>query len=75
MARAAEQEASAVSLINTIRGMALALGSGRSWLGGVTGGVSGPAVRAIALAQAHATCASVGIPVVAMGETGGGGRA
>ena len=59
--------ASAVSLINTIRGMALAPRTSKPWLGGVTGGVSGPAVRAIALAQVHAVRAAVQIPIVAMG--------
>jgi dihydroorotate dehydrogenase (NAD+) catalytic subunit len=59
--------ASALSLINTIRGMALDPRSGEPWLGGVTGGVSGPAVRAAALAQVHAVCAAVEIPVIAMG--------
>src|SRR6204780_3580964 len=68
VARAAQDAgADAVSLINTLRGMALAPGTGRPWLGGGTGGVSGPAVRAIALAQTHAVCSEVGIPVVAMG--------
>jgi dihydroorotate dehydrogenase (NAD+) catalytic subunit len=68
VALAAEQAgASAVSLINTIRGMALDPRSGEPWLGGVTGGVSGPAVRAIALAQVHAVGAAVRIPVIAMG--------
>jgi dihydroorotate dehydrogenase (NAD+) catalytic subunit len=47
--------------------MALAPGTGRAWLGGGTGGVSGPAVRAVALAQTHSVCAELGIPVVAMG--------
>jgi dihydroorotate dehydrogenase (NAD+) catalytic subunit len=54
-------------LINTIRGMALDPRSGAPWLGGVTGGVSGPAVRAAALAQVHAVCAAVEIPVIGMG--------
>ena len=68
VARAAENAgADAVSLINTLRGMALAPHSARPWLGGGSGGVSGPAVRAIALAQAHAVCEEVRIPVVAMG--------
>jgi dihydroorotate dehydrogenase (NAD+) catalytic subunit len=68
VARAAQEAgADAVSLINTLRGMALAPHSGRPWLGGTTGGVSGPAVRAIALAQTHAVCSEVQIPVVAMG--------
>ncbi|MEA2197411.1 MAG: dihydroorotate dehydrogenase catalytic subunit, partial [Solirubrobacteraceae bacterium] len=64
---AEEAGASAVSLINTIRGMALAPGTDRPWLGGTTGGLSGPAVRAVALAQVHAVAGSVKIPVVAMG--------
>ncbi|MFZ0041235.1 MAG: dihydroorotate dehydrogenase [Solirubrobacteraceae bacterium] len=68
VAVAAEREgASAVSLINTLKGMALDPRSGRPWLGGQTGGVSGPAVRAIALAQVYAVAAAVAIPVVAMG--------
>ena len=59
--------ASALSLINTIRGMALDPRSGTPWLGGLTGGVSGPAVRAAALAQVHAVCAAVRIPVIGTG--------
>jgi dihydroorotate dehydrogenase (NAD+) catalytic subunit len=64
---AQESGASAVSLINTIRGMALDPNTGAPWLGGTTGGVSGPAVRAVALAQVHAVAAAVEIPIVAMG--------
>ena len=68
VARAAKDAgASAVSLINTIRGMALDPKSGRPWLGGTTGGVSGPAVRAVALAQVHAVAGAVDIPLIAMG--------
>ena len=68
VARAAEAAgADAVSLINTLRGMALHPRTGEPWLGGTTGGVSGPAVHAIALAQVHDVCAAVEIPVVAMG--------
>ena len=68
VARAAQDGgADAVSLINTIRGMALAPRSARPWLGGVTGGVSGPAVRAVALAQVQAVAHAVSIPVVGMG--------
>ena len=64
---AQESGASAVSLINTLRGMALDPNTGAPWLGGTTGGVSGPAVRAVALAQVHAVAAAVEIPIVAMG--------
>jgi len=76
VARAAEAAgASALSLINTIRGMAFDPRSGEPWLGGVTGGVSGPGVRAIALAQVHAVCDAVEIPVVGMGGVQSGADA
>ncbi|MBV9337261.1 MAG: dihydroorotate dehydrogenase [Solirubrobacterales bacterium] len=59
--------ADAVSLINTVRGMALDPRTGQPWLGGTTGGVSGPAIRPIALALLHAIAQAVPIPIVAMG--------
>jgi dihydroorotate dehydrogenase (NAD+) catalytic subunit len=65
--------ADAVSLINTLRAMALAPRTGgvgpnaERWLGGGTGGLSGPAIRAVALAQVAAVAARVGIPVIGMG--------
>jgi dihydroorotate dehydrogenase (NAD+) catalytic subunit len=60
--------ADALSLINTLKGMALdPRGSGKPWLGGGTGGVSGPAVRAIALQQVASVAQAVRIPVVGMG--------
>jgi dihydroorotate dehydrogenase (NAD+) catalytic subunit len=68
VARAAQAAgASGLSLINTVRGMALDPRTGLPWLGGGGGGVSGPAVRAIALAQVHAVAAAVEIPVIGMG--------
>jgi dihydroorotate dehydrogenase (NAD+) catalytic subunit len=69
VALAAESEgADAVSLINTLRATAFAPGSGgRPWLGGVTGGLSGPTIRSIALAQIAAVARRVGIPIVGMG--------
>jgi dihydroorotate dehydrogenase (NAD+) catalytic subunit len=68
VARAAQDAgADALSLINTLRGMALHPATGQPWLGGRTGGVSGPAVRAIALAQVEAVVAAVQVPVVGMG--------
>jgi dihydroorotate dehydrogenase (NAD+) catalytic subunit len=59
--------ADALSLINTIRGMALDPGTGLPWLGGGSGGVSGPAVRAIALAQVNSVSAATTIPLIGMG--------
>jgi dihydroorotate dehydrogenase (NAD+) catalytic subunit len=73
VAAAAESAgADAVSLINTLKGMALDPSTRRPWLGGVTGGVSGPAVRAIALEQVHAVSAGVGIPTIGMGGIASG---
>jgi dihydroorotate dehydrogenase (NAD+) catalytic subunit len=71
-AAAQEAGADAVSLINTLKGMALDPSGGGPWLGGTTGGVSGPAVRAIALQQVHAVAARVTIPVVGMGGISSG---
>jgi dihydroorotate dehydrogenase (NAD+) catalytic subunit len=63
--------ADAVSLINTLRAFAPAGGRdrrpGEAWLGGGTGGLSGPAVRPVALAQVQAVTRRVAIPVVGMG--------
>jgi dihydroorotate dehydrogenase (NAD+) catalytic subunit len=67
-ARAAESAgADAVSLINTLRGMALRPRGGRPWLGAGTGGLSGPAIRPVALAQVAAVASAVPLPVVGMG--------
>jgi dihydroorotate dehydrogenase (NAD+) catalytic subunit len=74
VAAAAEQHgADAVSLINTLRGMALH--RGEVWLGGETGGVSGPAVRAIALAQVAEVRARVNVFVIGMGGVQSGRHA
>ena len=71
-AAAEESGADAVSLINTLRGMALDPRTGRPWLGGTTGGLSGPAVRPVALAQVAAVAERVAIPVIGMGGIAGG---
>jgi dihydroorotate dehydrogenase (NAD+) catalytic subunit len=60
--------ADAVSLINTLRAYAPhPRVSGAAWLGNATGGLSGPAIRAVALAQVREVAARVAIPVVGMG--------
>lgn len=71
---AADAGADALSLINTLRAMALAPkdrrgpeSAARAWLGGETGGLSGPAVRVVALAQVAAVAGAVSVPVVGMG--------
>ena len=60
--------ADAVSLINTLRAYAPHPSKpGADWLGNATGGLSGPAIRAVALAQVREVAKRVGIPVVGMG--------
>jgi dihydroorotate dehydrogenase (NAD+) catalytic subunit len=77
VAQAAEAEgADAVSLINTLRSTAFAPDcGGRPWLGGVTGGLSGPAIRATALAQVFGVAQRVCIPIVGMGGVARGKHA
>jgi dihydroorotate dehydrogenase (NAD+) catalytic subunit len=74
-AQAAESAgADAVSLINTLRAMALGP-DGEPWLGGRTGGLSGPAIRNVALAQVAAVSARVSVPIVGMGGVQTGAHA
>jgi dihydroorotate dehydrogenase (NAD+) catalytic subunit len=74
-AAAQDAGADAVSLVNTLKGMAVHPRSGAPWLGGRTGGVSGPAVRAIALEQVASVAQRVEIPVIGMGGIAGGRHA
>lgn len=74
-AAAEDVGADAVSLINTLGGMALHPATREPWLGGVRGGQSGPAVRAAALGQVAAVARRVGIPVIGMGGVGRGADA
>ncbi len=69
VASAAEASgADAVSLINTLRAFAVdPRRPGKAWLGGGTGGQSGPAIRSVALAQTSAVAAAIELPIVAMG--------
>jgi dihydroorotate dehydrogenase (NAD+) catalytic subunit len=69
---AKEGGADSISLINTLRAAAIAPGTDKRWLGGGTGGLSGPSVRAVALAQIGAVAAAVALPVVAMGGVSSG---
>jgi dihydroorotate dehydrogenase (NAD+) catalytic subunit len=76
VAQAAEAEgADAVSLVNTLRAMALDPRRGTPWLGGRTGGLSGPAIRSVALSQVAAVARRVRIPVVGMGGVARGSHA
>ena len=72
-ARVAEEEgADAISLINTLLGMAVDLERRRPALTNVTGGLSGPAIKPVALRMVHEVSRAVGIPVIGMGGIGSG---
>ena len=64
----AQAGADAISLINTLRGLAIDIKRRRPLLGNVTGGLSGPAIKPIALAMVYAVAGAVDIPII-----GGGG--
>jgi dihydroorotate dehydrogenase (NAD+) catalytic subunit len=68
MARVAEEAgADALSLINTITGMAVDLTTRRSKLANVTGGLSGPAIKPVALRMVWQAAQVVQIPIVGVG--------
>ncbi|NWF91978.1 MAG: dihydroorotate dehydrogenase [Syntrophaceae bacterium] len=62
-----EGGADAVSLINTLRAMAINIRSRRPELGNMIGGLSGPAIKPIALRMVWEVCQRVKIPVIGMG--------
>jgi dihydroorotate dehydrogenase (NAD+) catalytic subunit len=68
MARAAEAAgADAISLVNTFLGMAIDAETRRPRLGNITGGLSGPAIKPIALRMVYEVAHAVGVPVIGMG--------
>lgn len=68
IARAAQSGgADALSVINTLTGMAIDVKTRRPILGNATGGLSGPAIRPVALAMVYKTAQAVSIPIIAMG--------
>lgn len=68
IARAVEAEgADAVSLINTLLGMAIDVERQRPYLSTITGGLSGPAVRPVAVRMVWQVAKAVNIPVVGLG--------
>jgi dihydroorotate dehydrogenase (NAD+) catalytic subunit len=76
VAVAAEQGgADAVSLINTLKASAIDPGTGQPGIAAGHGGLSGPAVRPIAVAQLRAVAAAVSVPTVGMGGVASGADA
>jgi dihydroorotate dehydrogenase (NAD+) catalytic subunit len=67
-ARAVEAEGGdAVSVINTLIGMAIDIKTRKPVLSTVTGGLSGPAIKPVALAKVYETARAVRIPVIGIG--------
>ncbi len=67
---AAEAEAAgadALAVINTVRGMAIDVDTWKPRLGNVTGGLSGPAIRPIAVLAVYEAARAVKIPIVGQG--------
>ena len=68
IARSVEQAgADAVSLINTLTGMVIDPATRRPVLANITGGLSGPAIRPIAVRMVWQVCQAVRIPVIGLG--------
>ncbi|MBI5805558.1 dihydroorotate dehydrogenase [candidate division TA06 bacterium] len=68
IARAVEQAgADAISLINTLYGMAIDIDKQRPVLGNITGGLSGPAVKPVALYNVFKASRAVKVPVIGLG--------
>ncbi len=66
-AAVAEAGADAVSLINSVRGMAISVTTRRPIIGNITGGLSGPAIKPLALALVYDVADSVKVPVIGCG--------
>ncbi|MCH5257438.1 MAG: dihydroorotate dehydrogenase [Lachnospiraceae bacterium] len=68
MAKAAEAAgADALSLINTITGMKIDIYNKKFVLGNKTGGLSGPAIKPVAVRMVYQTAQAVKIPIIGMG--------
>ena len=63
----AEAGADAISLINTLKGMAIDIDKRQPLLGNVTGGLSGSAIKPVALAMVYKVAGAVDLPLVGCG--------
>lgn len=59
--------ADAISLVNTFKGMAIDIKQKRPIFNNITAGLSGPAIKPIALRMVYEVCKAVNVPVVGMG--------
>jgi dihydroorotate dehydrogenase (NAD+) catalytic subunit len=64
---AVESGADALTICNTIPAMKIDLSTKKPVLGGITGGLSGPALRAVSLAMVYRTSQVVDVPIVGVG--------
>ena len=68
MARAVEEAgADCISLINTLMGMEIDIDTWKPTLGNVTGGLSGGAIKPVALRMVYEVAKTVNIPIIGMG--------
>lgn len=68
MAKAVEEAgADAISMINTLTGMVIDINTRKPLLGNITGGLSGPAVKPIAVRMVWQVAKAVNIPIIGMG--------
>jgi len=63
----AQAGADAISLINTLKGMVIDIDKRKPLLGNVTGGLSGPAIKPVALAMVYRVAGAVNLPIVGCG--------
>jgi len=63
----AEAGADAISLINTLKGMVIDTTRHRPLLGSITGGLSGPAIKPVALYMVYEVAGAVDLPVIGCG--------
>ena len=63
----ADAGADAISLINSVKGMAIDIKTRRPTIGNVTGGLSGPAIKPIALALVYEVAGAIKVPVIGCG--------
>ncbi len=63
----AEAGTDAICLINTLKGIAIDIARRRPFLGNITGGLSGPAIKPVALYMVYEVAGVVGVPVIGCG--------